>query len=192
MKNRNIYFCLVFLFLLVTAALFFAMAGINCESLVFSLDNAAALIGIILSAVALVVTAYFVFLAIEAYSQFKDSRKELDDFQRKIKRFDILSKSYARSLDTGLEMTIALAEKMQKSEKYRNAMELEQARLSFRIPMPDKERQKALLRKLAEIGEFEDIFGVQQYITDYPDEDEEIKELAKAVLEILMKKWKKS
>ena len=192
MKNRNIYFCLVFLFLLVTVALFFAMAGINCESLAFSLDNASALIGIILSAVALVVTALFVFLAIDAYSQFKDSRKELDIFQRKIKRFNTLSKSYAHSLDTGLEMTIALAEITPKSEKYRDVMVLEQARLCYRFPMPDKERQKTLLRKLAEVGEFEDIFELQNYITDNPDEDEEIKELAKAVLEILMKKWKKT
>ena len=149
------------------------------------------LIGVILSVVALVVTAFFVFLAIETYSHFKESRKELDNIQREINRLGILLKSYTSSLDTGLEMIIVLSEKTPKSERYQDAMELEQARLSYLIPMSDKERQKALLRKLADIGKFEDIFWIQKYIADNPDESEEMKELAKVVLERLMIKWKK-
>jgi len=184
-------FCL-FLTALFIVVLFFATADIDYESLRFYFYRVVSLIGIVVSTSGLVITGFFVVLAIRAYSHTKEVRGGLDDFQRKIKRFNTLSKSYAHSLDTGLEMTITLAEITPKSEKYRDVMVLEQARLCYRFPMPDKERQKTLLRKLAEVGEFEDIFELQNYITDNPDEDEEIKELAKAVLEILMKKWKKT
>jgi len=203
MKSRIMYFCLAALFILIIAALplvfhFVVIPGLDPASLRYHLYRTGVLIGIIVSTAGLVVTGFFVVLGVKADSHIREIRKSAEDaknmldvFQRKIKRFDTLSNSYAHSLDTGLEMTITLAEIAPKSEKYRDVMVLEQTRLCYRFPMLDKERQKALLRNLAEIGEFEDIFGVQQYITDNPDEDEEIKELAKAVLEILMEKWKK-
>lgn len=52
-------------------ALIFALVDINSSSLVFSLDKGATIIGLVVSAAGLVVTAYFVVLAVNAYSYVK-------------------------------------------------------------------------------------------------------------------------
>ena len=213
---KVVYGILGLLFILVLLALFFAVPDIKCESLSFSLDKVATLLGIIISAVGLVITVFFVILATEAYfhvkktresledfqrkkSQFDDqlddllqrhseSKKDLDDFHKKKSQFDIQSNDLlqrnSESLCENLEALIALAD-LSRSKKLRNKLVLEQARLSYRYPMRDKDVRLALLKKIEAIGEEEDIFNIQKNIIDNSDEDEEIKDCARTVLQEL-------
>jgi len=60
------------LFILVGLSLAFAKADIDCDSLSFSLEKAGDIMGIFVSTIGLLITAYFVVLAINAYSYIKD------------------------------------------------------------------------------------------------------------------------
>ena len=196
-KRTQIIFGSLFgvLFILVGLALVFAIADINYDSLSFSLDKGATLIGIFVSTVGLFVAAYFAILAIDAYSSIQEIKKvkeavlkDQEDITRiKEQLYGILiNQDYAKSLYDDLDAQIAVAE-LAKSENLRNILTLHQARLSYRYPMLDKNIRLSLLLTLADIGELEDINKIIP-ITLNPNEDREIKEYAELVLEELKKR----
>ncbi|MDR1582405.1 MAG: hypothetical protein LBS55_03955 [Prevotellaceae bacterium] len=175
------------LFALVTIALAFAIPeDIACDSLSFSLKSLSTIIGIFVSVIGIIITSYFVILAINAYSHIKDVKKDVEDFQSHKNELYILSKNYALSLFNGLEIQIWLAEEYKLAVE-RNKLTLAQARLSFQQIMLDKEHRLPLLLKLEAIGEVQDINNIKMIICN-PNEDKEIKDYAKLVLEELKKR----
>ena len=184
--------------------LLFILVGIDlalardCDTLSFSWEKVGDIIGIFVSTIGILITAYFVVLAINAYSHIKDIqsiKKEIDGYAQGIKEdfenFQIqkkdLLREQAQSLFNGLDTQIALAE-LSKSVKLRNMLVLEQARLACRYPMLDKQIRLTLLRKLADIGEVKDIYNIEIIIYN-PDEDTEIKKQSELVLEELKRKF---
>jgi len=68
-RRRKTYGILfIALFILVILSLTFSLADLDSPALTFSLDKVGSMMGIFVSAVALVITVYFVVLAIDAYS----------------------------------------------------------------------------------------------------------------------------
>jgi len=173
------------LFILVVVALIFSIADIDCDSLSFSLDKGATLIGIFVSTLGLLVTAYFILLAIDAYSHIKNVKNDIEDFQIQKVKFDTLLQDYAQSLFDCLDYQVWFAEGS-KNKNARNDLLLTQARLSYKYPMLNSQARITLLCRLADIGTLDDINNVKLLTLD-PKEDTEIKEFALLVLDSLKK-----
>ena len=77
MKNSISIFLFILLFVLVVIALCLAMADISLNNLKFSIDHLYSLICLIISVLGLLVTSYFVVLAVNAYSHVKEIEKSL-------------------------------------------------------------------------------------------------------------------
>ena len=192
MNKQEVVYVSLFLVLFVIAifALIFSLSDIDCGFLKFSAAKFKDIISVFVSAVALLITAYFVILAIDAYSSVQAIKRIKEDVQSDVngitnrkKELDILLRAYTQSLYDGLETQIELAE-LSKSEKLRNDLVIAQARMSYRYPMLDKKTRIELLSKLYDIGELQDINNVKILMLD-PNEDTQIKEYAELVFENL-------
>jgi len=204
---------IVLLFTIAIFALIFSLSDINCKFLQFSSTAFKEMMGVFISAVALVITAYFVILVIDAYSSVQEIKKIKENIQQDVneianeikkmkgdvqrdvnemtnqkKELYSLLCAYTQSLYDGLETQIELSERVSKSEKVRNDLYLIQARMSYRYPMLNKQTRIELLRKLHDIGELEDINNVRLLIIN-PNEDAQIKEYAELVFENLKSKF---
>lgn len=182
-----------FLFIISTLALILAISDVNYDSLAFSLDKAATLIGIFVSTVGLFISPFLVILAFNAYSKIKEigelkniAEKEIKNAQQSRNKLDLLLKDNAQSLYDNFEAQIALAD-LSGSESIRNNFVLSQARLSYKCPMLDKEIRLPLLLLLADIGEVIDVNKIE-YIVCSDKEESEIKEYAMLALEELKKR----
>ena len=200
MKNSISIFLFLLLFVLVVIALCFAMADISLNNLKFSIDHLYSLIGLIISVLGLLVTSYFVILAVNAYSHVKEIEKSLKktkDIELRVLSTDkaltstietikSLINEYIMSLryDIGLQFD---STKTDVKEKYRT-LKLRQARLSYQFPeyLKDKEKESAFLL-LGDFGDKSDIEPLEQYINTTKDSDE-LKEIAKLVISCLKTK----
>ncbi|MBR6550448.1 MAG: hypothetical protein IKT71_04520 [Paludibacteraceae bacterium] len=200
MKNSISIFLFLLLFVLVVIALCFAMADISLNNLKFSIDHLYSLIGLIISVLGLLVTSYFVILAVNAYSHVKEIEKSLKktkDIELKvlstdktitstIKKIKSLTNESIMSLRYGIALQFD-STKTDVKEKYRT-LKLRQARLSYQFPeyLKDNEKESAFLL-LGDFGDKSDIEPLEQYIKTTKDSDE-LKEIAKLVISCLKKK----
>lgn len=200
MKNSISIFLFLLLFVLVVIALCFAMADISLNNLKFSIDHLYSLIGLIISVLGLLVTSYFVILAVNAYSHVKEIEKSLKttkDIELKvlstdkaitstIKKINSLTNASIMSLRYGIALQFD-STKTDVKEKYRT-LKLRQARLSYQFPeyLKDNEKESAFLL-LGDFGDKSDIEPLEQYIKTTKDSDE-LKEIAKLVISCLKKK----
>ena len=200
MKNSISIFLFLLLFVLVVIALCFAMADISLNNLKFSIDHLYSLIGLIISVLGLLVTSYFVILAVNAYSHVKEIEKSLKktkDIEQKvlsadkaltstIEKIKSLTNESFMSLRYGIGLQFD-STKTDVKEKYRT-LKLRQARLSYQFPeyLKDNEKESAFLL-LGDFGDKSDIEPLEQYIKTTKDSDE-LKEIAKLVISCLKKK----
>lgn len=186
----------VVIFSIATMGLVFSLSDINTNFLCFSSDKLGSIIGVFVSTVALVVTTYFVVLAISAYSHIRDiqqNRKKIDelisDWINKNEQAIKLLRNYAETLYEEIDEEIALEElknnDVSDKIKRRNSLRIRRARLSYRCPMLDYKDRIKLLNELASIGELKDIRPIKELIVN---EDGDIKAAAELVLEDLQKK----
>ncbi|WP_455613508.1 hypothetical protein [Bacteroides congonensis] len=216
-KFHNTLF--IVLFLLVGTALVFAVADIDCSSLIFSMDKLSTLIGVYVSVIGIFITSYFVVLAIDAYSHIKEIQKSktkieelieswtksADETKRiteanvvvteqRTKEAAQIIKSYSEILYDDLGEQIALEGGNFTGEEAkiarRNALKLRQSRLSYTFPMLDLMTRIKLLLELASIGEEKDIPIIKEHIIENEKEPKELKEVAKLVIQELEKRLK--
>ena len=175
------------------------MADISLNNLKFSIDHLYSLIGLIISVLGLLVTSYFVVLAVNAYSHVKEIEKSLQktkDIEQRVlsadkaltstfKKIESLINEYIMSLyyDIGSQFD---STKTDVKEKYKT-LKLRQARLSYRFPeyLKDNAKESAFLL-LGDLGDESDIEPLEQYIKTTKDSDE-LKEIAKLVISCLKK-----
>lgn len=199
MKNSIFFFLFLLLFVLVVIALCLAMSDISLNNLKFSIDHLYSLIGLIISVLGLLVTSYFVVLAVNAYSHVKEIEKSLQktkDIEQRVlsadkaltstlKKIESLINEYIMSLyyDIGSQFD---STKTDVKEKYKT-LKLRQARLSYRFPeyLKDNAKESAFLL-LGDLGDESDIEPLEQYIKTTKDSDE-LKEIAKLVISCLKK-----
>ena len=164
----------------------------NC----FSIENVVSYMGIIATTVGLVVTGFFVLLAIDMFSvdrtikSAKDKlQKDITDFQNRKKEYDKILKDFAQSLSEGLEVQIGLASSSGRTNNPSliQSLRLKRARLSYEYPMLEVLERIKLLIDLGNVGEIKDILPVQNII-DNPNEQKEIKIVAQKILEELKRK----
>lgn len=176
------------------------MADISLNNLKFSIDHLYSLIGLIISVLGLLVTSYFVILAVNAYSHVKEIEKSLKktkDIEQKvlsadkaltstIEKIKSLTNESFMSLRYGIGLQFD-STKTDVKEKYRT-LKLRQARLSYQFPeyLKDNEKESAFLL-LGDFGDKSDIEPLEQYIKTTKDSDE-LKEIAKLVISCLKKK----
>jgi len=193
-KRDIVYISLfVILFVIAIFALVFSLSDIDCNFLKFSATKFRDIISVFVSASALLITAYFVILAIDAYSSVQEIKKAkadiqnaMNDITKQKEDLGILSRDYAQYLYDGLETQIALAERL--SINVRNDLVITQARMSYRYPMLNKQTRIELLRKLYDIGDSQDRDNVKLLMLS-PKEDAEIKKYAEFVFVELLRKF---
>lgn len=184
------------LLFLVCLALYFSLTDKNCNSLSFSLDTTATLIGILVSTVGLFITAYFIILAIDAYSSIQEikqvkeiAQKDIETIQYRMDEIDNISRNYAQVIYNNLEVQILLIEsfKLKDLIDLRNELILYQARLAYTCPLIDKSKRLELILKLGDIGEEIDLHNIVNILYN-PNEDSDTKENAKLACEVLKNK----
>jgi hypothetical protein len=177
--RRRITYGILFiaLFILVILSLTFSLADLDSPALTFSLDKVGSMMGIFVSAVALVITVYFVVLAIDAYSH-------VQIIKESTKKMNTLFSDYVDTMYDILELQISLATKSQEI-KSKDILKLRQARLSYQYPMLNEEIRIKLLLNLSIVGELQDIKHLENIIRN---EQGEIKFAAELVLEELKKR----
>jgi hypothetical protein len=182
------------LFAIAILALVFSLSDIDCDFLKFSSTGFREIMGVFVSAVALVITAYFVILAIDGYSSIQEIKKvkeivehDINHLEKKKEELSSIMRDYSQSLYDDLEAQIELAEKS-KSIKLRNDLLVKEARMSYHYPMLDKKIRIVLLSKLYDIGDVSDIYKVQALLFN-PDEDNDIKDYATLVVDNLKQKY---
>ncbi|MDR1340284.1 MAG: hypothetical protein LBK58_09570 [Prevotellaceae bacterium] len=117
-------------------------------------------------------------LPIENYlTELENRKKELDTFL-----YD-----YAQSLYDGFEVQIGLASSSGTSVSLLKDLYIKRARLSYKYPMLDVFLRKTLLNELGGSGGIQDVIPIQNII-DNENEPEEIKKIARKVLEELKKR----
>jgi septal ring factor EnvC (AmiA/AmiB activator) len=88
-KKDIIYFgWLVLLSVIAICGLIFSLADIDCKALDFSANKLGSIIGTWVSAIAIVITAYFVILAIDAYAYIQDLRKGKEMLEEWNKKYE--------------------------------------------------------------------------------------------------------
>jgi hypothetical protein len=163
------------------------------------IENIMNYMGVIVTTVGLVITVYFVISAIDIFSisrEIKSNREILKNdriaFQKRGKEYDKILKDYAQSLYDGFEIQIGLKTTSRsrtngKSDILLQSLYINKARLSYKYPMLDVSLREALLNELGSIGEIQDVIPIQNII-DNENEPEEIKKIARKVLEELKKR----
>lgn len=168
-------------------ALIFALVDIDSSSLVFSLDKGATIIGLVVSAAGLVVTAYFVVLAVNAYSYVKkiyelvelsDTFKE--EYQKQKSIFERATKFYVNYIAEEISERIDEANAMvsqadrtvddvdnKKAEEIllarRKEYRIKRAKLSIQFPDLDDELFNKLIIELGELGGESDLDEMLKY-----------------------------
>lgn len=165
----------------------------NIDTTNCSIDKVMNYMGVIATIVGLVVTGFFVVLAIDMFSIYRDIKstketltKDTIAFQKRQNEYDRILKDYAQSLYDGFEAQIGLASSSGRTTNTSLLKELQikRARLSYKYPMLDDLKRIKLLLELGNIGEIQDIIPIQ-FIIENEDEPEEINKIAKKVLEEL-------
>ena len=199
MKNSISIFLFILLSVLVVIALCLAMADISLNNLKFSIDHLYSLIGLIISVLGLLVTSYFVVLAVNAYSHVKEIEKSLQktkDIEQSVsfanktitstlEKCEKLVNEYVMSLYYDIEMQFD-STKTDLTEKY-ITLKLRKARLSYLFPeyLKDQTKESAFLL-LGDLGDESDIVPLENYIKNSNDSDE-LKEIAKLAISCLKK-----
>lgn len=146
--------------------------------------------GVIATTVGLVVTVFFVIMAIDTFSIKNDLKKELDAFRRKRTDYETVWKDLGQPLYELLDAQIALAaSSSRKSKSLLYRLYLERARFSYKYPLLDMNLRKKLFADLSYYGNLEDIAPVQGII-DNDAEPDEIKNLAREVLNAIKNRMK--
>jgi len=152
-------------------ALVYSLSDIDCKFLQFSATGFREIMGVLVSAVALVITAYLANLAISAYGRIekiKQTHDEVDDIHKKcIGAFNLISQNLSRdlaeSLYTLLDEQIKIAEK-NKNIEWKNDLLVRRARMSHKYPILDSELRIKLFFELAYIGDGTDIAPLEKII----------------------------
>ena len=143
-------------------------------------------LGVIATTIGIVVTVYFVILAIDMFSIREKLQKDTNEYNK-------ISKDFAQSLLDGLDIQIALASKSGHKSKKNSLLEnlpIRRARMSYLYPMLSNETRLKLLTDLANVGDKTDIYHIKNIINN-PDEDKEIQAKAQSVLTELKNKKNK-
>lgn len=198
-KESNTLNCLwavvAVIFVLVILALVYALADIDC--LKFDSNKLLTTVGIIVSTVGLFITAYFVVLAVDAYSNIKKIEEIKTEVKKIERKASLLSgniestfKYYCDFLYEELNEQIAFCNKDTISKKdridRRKRLRIKEARMCYQFPLLDTQKRLKLLQELGYLGESEDIPYIEELLHE---EDEEIVKLAKIVLVKLKKKY---
>lgn len=199
MKN-NLYNCLfILLFILVIIAISLAIADINLNSLKFSFDHLYNVVCIFISVLGLLVTSYFVILAVNAYSHVKEIENILQkakDIENKVQSADEAVKSTLNKVEKLVNESSMLlyydiemqfdSTKTKTEEKYR-ALKLRQARLAYKFPeFLDEQIKTSALLLLGDLGDESDIEPLEQYLKTTKDSSE-LRDIAKLVISCLKK-----
>ncbi len=162
-----------------------------------SLDNILNYLGIIASITGIVITGFFVILAIDIFTIYRDikSTKEIlsnetKAFKIKQNEYDILLKDYALSLYDGFEAQIGIASSSGRTTNTTLIKELQikRARLSYKYPMLNDLIRIRLLLELGNIGEINDIIPLLKLVEN-ENESEVIKKITFDVVNELKRKY---
>ena len=111
----------------------------------------------------------------------------LNEFANSIEQARNVMRDYSIFIYDDLDVLLAFAAKL-KSETLRDALTKKRARLAYKYPLLDISTRIKLLLELGNIGQQEDVANIQQNIIDNEKETEEIKSIARIVLDELTKK----
>jgi len=194
-KLRNKIFYVgwhIILSIIAILAFIFALKN-TVHTCCFSVEKVMDYMGVIATTVGLVITGFFVLLAIDMFSVDRNIKsakeklqKDITDFQNRKKEHDIILRDFAQSLSEGLEVQIGLASSSGRTSNPSLIMHLrlKRARLSYEYPMLELLERIKLLIDLGNVGEIKDILPVQNIVND-KNEPEEIKKVALKVVEEL-------
>jgi hypothetical protein len=183
--------------LAVCAILALILAAKNNVNEYCSINEMMNYMGVIVTTVGLVVTGFFVILAIDMFSIYRDIRsnketlkKDTIAFQKRQKEYDKILEDYAQSLYDGFDAQIGLASSSGTTNNTSliQQLRLKKARLSYKYPMLAVHNRIIMLAELGHIGEIQDVIPIQNLI-DNENEQEEIKKVAQKILEELKKKF---
>lgn len=197
-KLKYLWALVVVILVLVILALIFALADIDCQKLIFDSDKLLTIVGIIVSTVGLFITAYFVILAVDAYSNIKkieEIKTEVKEIEREASllsgNIESTFNNYCDFLYDELNEQIAFCNKETISAKdrkdRRKRLRIKEARMCYQFPLLDKEKRLKLLKELGDLGEAKDIPYIEELLNE---RDKEISDLAKIVLDKLKNKYK--
>lgn len=210
---------ILLLFILVIIALTLANVHIEYDNIVFSFEKVGNILGIIISVFGLLVTSYFVVLAIDAYSHIKEIRNCKNLLESLIKewqkqaeetnnKMDVNDKkarkligqitesinNYSDFIYNDLAEQIALEgqKNITKTDKLkrRNSLFIRQSRLSYLFPMLENSVREKLLLQLGDIGEEEDLEAIRK-ITQDENEPKRLRDIAELVYDQLKRKLNK-
>ena len=165
----------------------------NVFSINFSIENIMHYMGVIATTIGIVVTGFFVILAIDMFSIYRDIKstkeklhKDTVDFQNRKKEYNKILEDFAQSLLDGLDTQIGLASspRSNSNTSLLKNLPIKRARLSYQYPMLNMCDRIRLLTDLGSIGEIQDIIPVQNIIEN-ENEPETIKTVAKEVMKRL-------
>ena len=171
---------LVIVLIIAVVALIMSLADIELEALAFSLDKGATIIGILVSTVGLVVTGYFVVLAINAYShvrEIEDLAQKTNSYEQSINLFkdrmgEILD-CYSSYLFEDLSERISSVgmvpsgEQSMKDEKLN--LRKKRARLVLKLPEIKEDLFRKLVLELGEIGDKQDLDNLKSLRYGFSD-----------------------
>jgi uncharacterized integral membrane protein len=197
-KQRNkIYYTgwLIILSAISILALVFALRN-TVDVCLLPIEKVMSYMGVIATTVGIVITGFFVLLAIDMFSVDRNIRsakeqlqKDIEDFQNRKKEYNKILVDYAQSLSDSLEIQIGLASSSSgtNNTSLLECLTIKRARLSYKYPMLGVLERVKLLINLGNVGELQDIIPIQGII-DNEREPEEIRKVAQKVLEELKKK----
>ena len=111
----------------------------------------------------------------------------LNGFTNSLEQARNIMQDYSKFIYDDLDVQLAFAAKL-KSETLRDALTIKRARLAYKYPLLDTSTRIKLLLELGNIGQQEDANYIQKDIIDNAKENEEIKAIARVVLNGLKEK----
>ena len=148
-------------------------------------------LGIVISCASLLITAFFVVMAVSAYSHVKeieDVRKSADELENRIKDADKISHDIFDIMISYTEDLIRQAEKNKEMNNKSKFLTLLYRFGAYKYPQyHDVDTRQSYLLNLASFGDASDIIHLEKICSD-PNEPPEIRETAQAVIEKIKNK----